>query len=527
MRRRDSARLHAYARWGTLALVLTQTSAVHAAQPEPSEPFEIDDAADVSVVEEPEAEVGNLDTEAPVDTGEGADAPALEPADLSAAEVSSEVPGLAAAQVETSAAIEASAEPVPAEPEPEPEPEPAPAPAKPPGSAFIDHVHVGGFAQVDFLHRQISRDELSDGSREPLNETGFLLRNARLGVAGEWRYVGARAQADFFSNGLGVRPATVDVHAQWPGKIGKPPIVRLSVGLLRVPFGFENHDQTDVARFFGERSLVSHALIPGLFDVGAQLSGHFWAIDWALGVHNGQPVGAPGFGYRDPNRAKDYVGRVHTRGHLTPWFDAGLGFSFLTGKGFSAGTSPTKDSFDWVDLNEDGRVSVAELIPIAGSAGRPSQNFSRWGVGADVQLRFAIPKLGTMMLYAEGAIASNLDRAIAIADPVLLGRDQRGIGWYGGLTQAFTRHASIGFRYDEYYPSLDALEPFDGRTVVTRRPFRTFASGIAAHLRAGPRIRARLLVEYEHQRNSLGRSATGRPEQLPNDTLRVRSEVAF
>lgn len=516
-------------------------SASRAAPPEPSDSsFEIDDAADVAATPEPapqpdaaDAADAELDIDDVEDVEPTDETPPTDPEPATDPDPQPDTPPDAVARPESLAPADARAEPAPevtaspapstptSEPDPDPELEP------PVREKFTDHIRVGGFSQVDFLFRQVSRDELSDGSREPLNETGFLLRNARLGVAGDWRYVGARAQADLFSNGQGVRPATVDVHAQLPGKTGEPPIVRLSAGLLRVPFGFENHDETDVARFFGERTLVSHALVPGIFDVGAALSGHVWAIDWVLAVHNGQPMGAPGFAYRDPNRAKDYVGRVHIRGDLTRWLDAALGFSFLTGKGFSAGTAPTKDSFDWVDLNEDGRVTVAELIPIAGSAGRPSENFNRWGVGADVQLRFAIPKAGTMMLYAETAIASNLDRAVAIADPVLLGRDQRGIGWYAGITQALTRHASIGVRYDEYHPSLDALEPFDGRTVVTRRPFRTISSGIAGHLRHGPRIRARLLVEYEHQRNSLGRSTTGRPEQLPNDTLRIRTEVAF
>ncbi len=436
--------------------------------------------------------------------------------------------------------------------EPEPEPEPVgvetssvpqgpPSPLtplevdedlSPPSSAqrlraLADHVNFGGFIQVDFLRKQISEDELSDGTREPLNETAFVLRNARVGVDADWKWVGSTAYAELFSNGQGVRPATFDLHAQIPRKGGGAPWVRLRAGLLRVPFGFENSDQNDAQRFFGERALVSHAFVPGLFDVGASLSGQLWALRWILAVHNGQPVGAPGFGYRDPNAAKDYAGRLHLRGKAFEWLDGALGFSFLTGTGFSAGTPPTKDGFDWVDLNEDGRVTVAEILPITGTAGRPSENFSRWGLAVDTQLRAPLPRVGELMLYSEVAVGKNLDRAIAIADPVLLRRDQRGLGWYVGLTQQLTRHATIGVRYDEYHPDLDRLEPYDGTVVITRRRFRSVTAGAAGHLYQGEAISARLLVEYEHQRNSLGRDPQGRPAQLDNDTLRVRAELVF
>lgn len=385
-----------------------------------------------------------------------------------------------------------------------------------------------GLVQVDFLMLQRSEDQLGDGSAEPLNEDGFLLRNARIGGEADWRYFGVRGVAEFFSRGGPVRPLTVDVHAQLPGKDGDPPLLKVSAGLLRVPFGFELYGQTDGQRFFGERTLVSEALIPGVFDAGASVSGHVWALDWIVGIYNGQPVGAPGYGFRDPNRAKDYAGRLHLRGDLVSRLNAALGFSFMRGKGFSAGTPPTKDDFEWVDLNEDGRVTLAELIPIPGSAGRPSENFERWAVGADAQVRVDVPTLGELLLYGEFAFLDNYDRGVAFADPVLLGRDQRGIGWYAGFVQALTRHAGIGARYDAYYPQLDRLEPYDGTVVVTRRRFRTLTSAVSGYLRHSDRIRARLLVEYDWQiDNDLGRDANGRPAKLDNDTFRVRAEVAF
>jgi hypothetical protein len=398
---------------------------------------------------------------------------------------------------------------------------PAPSWVKPQARLF-------GLVQVDMLMRQRSEDQLSDGSGAPLNENAFLLRNARIGGEADWRYFGVRGVAEFFSAGGPVRPLTVDVHAQLPRKDDRPPWLKLSAGLLRVPFGYELYGETDGQRFFGERTLMSEATVPGVFDAGASLSGHVWALHWIVGVYNGQPAGAPGFGFTDPNRAKDLAGRLHIEGPMFSWLGGGLGFSFLRGKGFSAGTPPTKDDFEWTDLNEDGRVTVAELIPIPGSAGRPSESFRRWALGADVQLRSDVPTLGELLVYGEFAVLQNMDRSVAVADPVLLGRDQRGIGWYAGFVQALTRHAGVGVRYDEYRPNLDALEPYEGTVVITRQRFRTLSSGISGYLRYDDRIRARLLVEYDWQiDNDLGRDANGRPAKLDNDTFRVRAEVAF
>lgn len=504
-------------------------------------PIEVDEVTPVASEDQAPIEVDEVapvagDDQAPVEVDDAADEPVAE-VDAAAATGAADAPVEATAEVE--AGTEARDTPVARiDPEPELPPEPLPGDTHPDDTpplagarerwrAASEHLHFGGFVQVDFLRRQISVDELSDGTRQPLNETEFLLRNARLGVDADWRYVGLTGYAELFSNGQGVRPATFDVHAQLPRRGGGRPWVRLRVGLLRVPFGFENADQNDAQRFFGERTLVSHGYLPGLFDVGAALSGQVWALHWRVGVYNGQPVGAPGFGYRDPNAAKDYAGRLHLRGDLFPWLDAAVGFSFLRGTGFSAGTPATKDTFDWVDLNEDGRVTVAEIIPVAGTAGRPSENFRRWGLAGDIQLRSELPRVGQLMLYGELMTGQNLDRAIAIADPVLLRRDQRGLGWYVGLTQQLTRHATVGLRYDEYHPDLDALEPFDGTTVITRRRFRTLSAGAAAHLVATDSVRARLLFEYEYQRNSLGRDLQGRPANLDNDTFRVRAEVVF
>ncbi|MFT4628298.1 MAG: hypothetical protein ACI8PZ_006993 [Myxococcota bacterium] len=400
-------------------------------------------------------------------------------------------------------------------------------PPETPGT-LLGGVKVSGFAQIDYLRRQISEDELSDGTGELLNEDRFLLRHARIRVAKDWRHVGLFSVTELFAGGSVVRPIGFDIHAQVPGKDPDDlPPVRVTVGLFPVPFGFESFGQTDDQRFFGERALMTYALIPGRFDLGAALSGHLWAIDWMVAVQNGEPLESGPYAYADPNAAKDVAARVRISGALVGGLHAAAATSVLTGKGFSAGTRPTKDSFEWQDLNEDGRVLVSELVPIPGSAGRPSRNFDRWGLGGDVQVWGELPRLGELLVVGEVAVAVNLDRAVAPADPVLLGRDQRSVGFLVAATQELTPLFTLGVRYDQYDPNRDALELFDGITVVTRRRFQTVTSGASLNHHMSEAAWARLLVEYAVQQNSLGRDAAGRPAQLDNNTFRMRAQVVL
>lgn len=386
---------------------------------------------------------------------------------------------------------------------------------------------VMGLTQIDYGSYDRSLDELSAGTREPLNEDRFQVRRARLRLENEWKYAGYAAEVEFFARDNAARPVSFVVHAQLPGEAGQPPLVKVKAGLFPVPFTYQNLSQWAHEIFFAERALFVDGFVPGRFDLGVAASGHVWAFDWIVAAQNGQPIEAPNFAYTDPNSAKDYSGRIEVGGELVAGVHAASGVSFLTGTGFSAGTPPTKDTFVWRDLNEDGRVTLAELIPIPGAPARPSENFDRWGVAGDVRVWRDIPKLGQLRLDAELALASNLDRFVAPADPVLLGRDQRGLGFYASLTQYVTRHAQVGFRYDHYQPNIDDLELFDGRTVLTRRTFKTYTAGVSGRLKLSDYANARVHVEYAHQQNSLGRDAAGRPAQLDNGAARVRFEVVF
>lgn len=401
-----------------------------------------------------------------------------------------------------------------------------PALAEPP--PLLDEVVVGGFAQVDYLNRQSSLNELSDGTGEPLNENRFMVRRARLRLGRDWKHVGVFSVTEFFSGGNTVRPAGLDVHAMIPRKNeDEPDILVVRAGLIPVPFGMETFEQRADDRFFGERALFTDGFVPGRFDLGVSAAVHVWDVDWVVALQNGEPINSPTFSYLDPNGGKDLSSRLRVQGELVEGLHGAVASSVIVGRGFSAGTPPTKDSFEWRDLNEDGRVLQSELIPIPGSAGRPSQSYDRWGVGGDVQLWTQVPKLGKLHLYSEVALGVNLDRAVAVADPVLLGRDQRSVGALVAFTQEVTPLVTVGARVEQYEPNLDALELFDGVTVVTRRRFRTLTAGVSLNHHMSETARARVLAEVELQQNSLGRDNQGRPAQLPNNALRVRGEVVF
>ncbi|MEN0067753.1 MAG: hypothetical protein AAGA48_36830, partial [Myxococcota bacterium] len=164
-------------------------------------------------------------------------------------------------------------------------------------------IEVSGFAQVDYLTRQISIDELSDGTRDPLNENRFSVRRARVRVGRAWRHFALRSVTELFSRGTTARPVGLEIQAYLPHDDDEPPLLQVRAGLFPVPFGFESYEQTDDYRFFGERALFTYSMIPGRFDLGVALAGHIWAIDWIVAAQNGEPLDSGTFAYRDPNAA--------------------------------------------------------------------------------------------------------------------------------------------------------------------------------------------------------------------------------
>jgi uncharacterized coiled-coil protein SlyX len=371
---------------------------------------------------------------------------------------------------------------------------------------------LSGLVQVDATARQSSADELRQ-SGDPLNQDRVLLRRGRLRLTGNHGPVSGLVEIDLNTvNGSQVRVSTAEAAYQ------VAPWLTASLGILKIPFGFEV-EQSDRDRLFLERSNVVRALFPGEYDVGARLGGQWRFLRYAIAVQNGEPAGERTFALRDPNQAKDIAARA---GVVAPLgrLELAAGASVLTGRGFHAGTPATKDVLVWKDLNEDGVVGPNETQVIAGQAATPSASFDRFGVGADAALRIDLAPLGALTVYGELMVAGNLDRAVVLPDPIVLGRDLRELGYYAAAVYEPAAWWALGVRYDRYDPDADASDLRSGSLVPSSSTLSTLS--ITAALR---QAHGRLILEYDHNTNHSGRSASGAPTHLGDDAVTLRAEV--
>jgi len=85
-----------------------------------------------------------------------------------------------------------------------------------------------------------------------------------------------------------------------------------------------------------------------------------------------------------------------------------------------------------------------------------------------------------------------------------------------------TRYGVVGFRADYYDPNSDALDARRGDVVPRDASILTISPLVGAVLPG----HGRLIVQYDHILDSLGRDATGVPTDLRNDvwTARVQGE---
>lgn len=300
--------------------------------------------------------------------------------------------------------------------------------------------------------------------------------------------------------------------------------IDLEAGLMLIPFG----DATPTnARYrdFMEQPTFLRAFFPGDRDTGASASGAYGALRWSVAAMNGAPAKDAQWKGADPLSSYDAIARVG--GELALPSLAGRpqfvgGFSALSGASLHAGTPPTKDQLVWVDENMDGIVQPTELQTIPGQPGTPSQTFHHAALGVDASASWCLQWAGEGRAFFEGAIATNLDRAVYYADPIATARDLRELGFMLGVVQHVTRHALVGARYDFYDADRDATAQLGTTLVGVHRQFSTLAL-LAAALH-GP---ARLSIEYDFAKNPLGLSTSGVPITRSDDRLIVRAQGEF
>ena len=129
-----------------------------------------------------------------------------------------------------------------------------------------------------------------------------------------------------------------------------------------------------------------------------------------------------------------------------------------------------------------------------------------------------------MLSFCVEAIdAHNFDRGLEVADPVGAGHDLREMGDPVGATQEITGWAMVGARYDLYNPNGDASQQRATNLVPINRSYSTVA--LMGMARYGPG--ARLLLEYDINRNPLGVGANGAPTTLADNALTLRGQVVF
>jgi hypothetical protein len=380
---------------------------------------------------------------------------------------------------------------------------------------------VGGYLQADsVVVDQSAQDQLSPSSGDTLNTQRFFIRRARLSLEAHRAALATVIEMDantIKGTSVGLSNAELSLsrtRLSWNAKVG--------LGLLCIPFGLEVQE-AEPDRLFLERSNVSRALFPGNHDLGARASASWRSLRAQFAVMNGNPLGDASFPARDPNAAKDFVGRLGVDATIAGKVHMLAGFSSLKGTGFHPGTLATKDVLFWRDQNEDGIVELSEIQVISGRAATSSQNFSRFAVGADSRISTTLPRLGQLMLFAEVVWAANLDRALVPADPVASGRDLREFGWVVGASQEFTPQAALGIRYDSYNPDVDGFRQTPTAIAPKDMSFRTWTFMLSW----GGVAHDRLVLEYQHNHNALAIAKDGSPTTLAADTLTLRGQMVF
>ncbi len=380
-----------------------------------------------------------------------------------------------------------------------------------------------GFLQADLMVRQSSQNQLSPAGA-PLNQNEFYIRRARLRATVDRQWVAGLIELDGNTvNGPQARIIGAEASVKLPAQNGEPvPLLMATIRMFKIPFGFEV-GQSDRERLFLERSTAERGLFPGEYDAGARLAGGWRFVRYALAAMDGEPIGEKSsYALRDPNSAKDFVGRVGIDTPLAPAVWVAGGFSGLGGKGFHPGTAATKSVLQWNDRNQNGAIDPGEIMVIPGASATPSQSFTRFGYGADLRVGVNEGNLGATVLYGELYWAKNLDRAVLPADPVAFSRDYREFGAYVGATQDLGPHVQLGARFDFYNPDADSVNQIMGATLPSALTYKTLAMVAGWRAPAG-----RLIAEFDLNRNHNGRDVLGNPTNLADNAFSVRGEVSF
>jgi len=381
---------------------------------------------------------------------------------------------------------------------------------------------VTGYVQADaIVYSELSADELApDGT--PLNEDRFLIRRGRVRLEAHRDALAAAIELDGNTvSGATARLLAANVGWRYQRGGDELPLVTLTAGLFKTPFGAEvPANERDKA--FLEPPAFARAFVPGSYDAGVMAQGAYGIARWSVALMNGAPSGDARWNGADPTASHDIVGRIGAAIEGPRKLRVEVGVSALAGEGLHPGTPQTKDELQWVDENQDGLVQSTELQVVPGATATASQTFDRKALGADLQVHWCICRIGNGTAFAELALGTNLDRGVIYADPIAVSRDYRELGFALGVVQNLGDHAQAGVRYDRYDGDRDVNERLGLAIVGENKVFSTLSL-----MAAGRWHDARLVVQYDHERNPFGRADDGTPITRAADRLAVRAQVGF
>ena len=379
-----------------------------------------------------------------------------------------------------------------------------------------------GYVQADAVPwSQDSFDELDPDTGDPLNHERFLIRRGR--VRFDARRGAVFGALEFDGNTIdGAVARLLAAQVGWTLEHDDTPLLTVSAGLFKTPFGAEV-PAAERDKAFLEPPAFARALFPGSYDAGAMVAGQYGLARWTLAVVNGVPAGDAQWRGTDPTQSFELVGRIGAVIEAPRETRIDVGVSASTGSALSPGTPATKDELQWIDSNGDGQIQVgSEIQIIPGGAGTPSTTFDHQAIGADVAVHWCICVIGRGTAFAEGVLATNLDRGLVYADPVTASRDLRHVGFAIGVVQSVTDHAVVGVRYDRFDADRDANERLGLDIVDASKVFSTLSVMAAARWSD-----ARFIVQYDRERNPFGRADDGAPTTRAADRVTLRAQVGF
>ncbi len=384
-----------------------------------------------------------------------------------------------------------------------------------------------GYLQAQYQRDQQSHDELAPGGT-PLNQDRFVVRRARLRATASWELASehaAEAVVEYDGNtvrGISAGVRRAQIGWRWRSAAEAEPWLAVTGGLTSIPFGDELRVGPDQLPFF-ERSAASLAWFPGSTDTGLRVHGALGWFRYDVAATSGVP-----FDERlaptaiDPTAAPDLLGRLGFAAEPARGLHVSGGASYLAGTGLSPGSDASKARVIWKDYNDNGQLDSGESVALPAQIARASTTYKRWAVGLDLRATLQ-SGLGTTQLWLEGALANNLDRGQFVADPVLTGRDQRGVGGLVGLVHELPLGLFVGLRASVYRPDLDQLDSRRGllQPVAARYDAISPLLGLRWH------DDLRLALQYDHIADRLGRDAAGEPTDLRNDRWTLRAQARF